>query len=45
MVTETMASLLCPLKNHVDDQTRAAIDITLCIINETEVESQESTDD
>lgn len=45
MVTETMGSLLNSLKIHVNDQTRAAIDITLFIIDETEVESWESTDD
>lgn len=45
MVTETMGSLLNSLKLHVNDQTRAAIDITLYIIDETEVEVRENTDD
>ena len=39
-VNETMASLLCPMKNHLDDKTRQAVEITLRVLQETEVEEQ-----
>ncbi len=36
-VNETMASLLCPLKNHCDYITKESIEITLRILQETEI--------
>ena len=38
-VNETMASLLIPLKNHLDSRTADAVDVVLRILQETEVEN------
>ena len=40
-VNETMASLLCPLKNHCDEETKECIDITLRILQSIEVADDE----
>lgn len=40
-VREVMASLLLPLINHLDVRTQNACEITLRILAETDVESEE----
>ena len=39
-VNETMASLLAPLKQHTDQFTTQCIEITLRILQETEIEEE-----
>lgn len=39
-VNETMASLLSSLKNHCNDETKECINITLQILQETEIEKE-----
>ena len=39
-INEIMTSLLCPLMNHCDNITIHAIEITLRILQETEVEDR-----
>lgn len=40
-ICETMSSLLSPLKNHCDKNTKECIEITLRILQELEVEKNE----
>lgn len=39
-VCETMASLLCPMKEHMNERTKESIEITLRMLSETEVENE-----
>lgn len=41
MVNEVMASLLCPMKNHLDEKTKICVELTLRALQETEVEEDE----
>ena len=43
-VNETMTGMLCPLKYYCDKETKNYIEVALRILQETEVEPQESED-
>lgn len=37
MVNEVMASLLCPMKNHLDEKTKICVELTLRALQEMEI--------
>lgn len=44
-VLETMSSLLSPLMNHLSEQSKEAVKISLRILSDTEYESEDKNSD
>lgn len=38
MVNEVMASLLCPMQNHLDEKTKICVELTLRALQEMEID-------